>query len=480
LLAMPQKLLILHTNDIHSFFEQMPKVAAVIKQRRGKMPADHVLTIDCGDHMDRMRMETEGSSGAANIEIMNQTGYEAAVLGNNEGLTFPPEILSEVYTRHANFPVIGSNMYNLSDSKIPSWMEPYLIINKGNLRVGIIGVTINFDKFYQLLGWDVRDPIHITAELVKELRDKTDVIIVISHLGLTYDQRMAEQIEGIDCILGGHTHHLLEKPIQIGNTYICGAGKFGQYVGEIELHYDHAKQSVTDVKGRCIEVSSYPGDEEIEAIIAKYQHECKAKLSSVSAVLEQPLEIAWNKESSLGNLLAAGIRKWTDAEIGIVNAGQIMQSLERGEISMGRILEICPPPINPCRMRLTGAAILRALEESLLDDFINLPIRGFGFRGKVLGCLCVDGMYVEYNASLGSYEKITGVWINGETLERNRSYLVGSIDMFTFGAGYMSLKEGSEIKYYLPEFIRDVLRHQLLNKEEIHRSRDIRWREIME
>lgn len=470
-----EKLIILYTNDLHSFFEQMPKISTAMKQLRQQHEPEEVLMIDCGDHMDRMRMETEGSDGIANIEIMNQTGYEAAVFGNNEGLTFTPSILSEIYSQHAEFTLIGSNFYDAARGEIPSWMVPYHIIKKGNLRVGVIGVTINFTRFYELLGWDVRDPLEVTKKLVSELREQVDILIVMSHLGLSKDRQMAEEIEGIDCIFGGHTHHLLEKPIQIGDTFICCAGKFGEYVGELELHYDSTQQLIIHAAGRCINVSPFPNDPEIDLIISKFQRISEQKLSKVCVLLEEPLSIDWNRESPLGNLLAAGIRKQTDADIGVVNAGQILQGLSKGEITLKRLLEICPSPINPCRMSLSGKWIREALEESLLSEFIQLPIRGFGFRGKVLGTLCVDGLDIEYNPAHQSYEKITGIWVNGMPLESDREYIVGTIDMFTFGIGYTTFTEGKEIKYYLPEFIRDVLHKQLLDRPAINSSREMHW-----
>lgn len=470
-----QKLIILYTNDLHSFFEQMPKVGTVMKQLRHQHKPEEVLMIDCGDHMDRMRMETEGSEGIANIEIMNQTGYEAAVLGNNEGLTFTPSVLSKIYRQYAKFTLIGSNFYDSVHEEIPSWMVPYHIINKGDLRVGIIGVTVNFTRFYELLGWDVRDPLEVTRKLVSELREQVDILMVMSHLGLSKDQQMAQEIEGIDCIFGGHTHHLLEEPIQIGDTYICCAGKFGQYVGELELHYDFNQKRIAHAAGRCIDVSSFSNDPEIDLIIAKYQQISKQKLSAVCVALEHPLIVEWDQESPLGNLLAAGIRKQTDAEIGMVNAGQILQGLDKGEITLERLLEICPSPINPCSMRLSGKDIRQALEESLLTEFIQLPIRGFGFRGKVLGTLCVDGLHIEYNPANESYEKITGIWVNGVPLESDQDYTVGTIDMFTFGIGYTSFTEGKDIKYFLPEFIRDVLHKQLLDMSAITNSKEKCW-----
>ncbi len=473
--SMVQKLMIYHTNDIHSFFEQMPKLASALDALRGRHSPDHVLTIDCGDHMDRMRMETEGSDGEVNIEVMNATGYDVAILGNNEGLTVTKPVLSRLYRDRPTFAVIGSNMFDFEEGTIPDWMLPYLVMNKAGLRIGMIGVTAAFTDFYELLGWDVRDPFQTVSSLVKQLRADTDMIIVLSHLGINYDKRLADEIEGIDLILGGHTHHLLEHPLRIKDTYLCATGKFGRYLGEVEVDFDLSAHRVAWVEGRCIDVAGYPDSPEIAGRIERYREQCRVKLGRAVAHLDAPLFNEWRRESALGNLLAAGIRKWTESEIGLVNAGQILRGLPAGPVTWSTLLDICPSPINPCRLRLTGADLRTALEEALLDEFIELPIRGFGFRGEILGTLCLDGVRVEFDNARPNYEKITRVQVNGKELERDREYRVGTIDMFTFGIGYLSIHKGRDIRYYLPEFIRDVLRKQLTDAEEIGRSREPRW-----
>lgn len=472
-----QKLVVLHTNDLHSFFEQMPKVASALKALRQHYLDEEVLVIDCGDHMDRARVETEGTAGMANIMIMNETGYDFAVLGNNEGLTFTPEVLSQLYGEHARFKLLGSNVYDAKERYIPSWMSPYSIVRKGELRVAVIGVTINFTQFYQLLGWDIRDPLQVTEALVAKLRPQADIIIVLSHLGLGKDKEMAEQITGIDCIFGAHTHHLLAEPLRIGSTYICAAGKFGQHVGECEMVYDLKRRRMLHVTGRCIKVEDYDDDPAVQSLVEQSKTQGEERLSQVVITLDEPLTMASYDESPLGNLLAAGLRQWTDADIGIVNSGQLMHGFEAGQITAQALLTACPSPINPCRMRLKGKYIRIACEESLLSEYVQLPIRGFGFRGNVLGKLCFDGMSVIYDDTLNPYAKITQILINDQPLDPERYYTVGTIDMFTFGIGYTSFTKGRDVEFYLPEFLRDILRHQLANKDEVKRCRKLRWRD---
>ncbi|KRF21345.1 bifunctional metallophosphatase/5'-nucleotidase [Paenibacillus sp. Soil787] len=466
-----QRLVILHTNDIHSHFEQMPKISAYFDRVRRLWPADQVLTLDIGDHMDRMRPETEGTNASANLEIMNATGYEAMVMGNNEGLTFTPELLRTVVKEHAKFPIIGSNIVEVATNKTPDWMLSTLTIEKSGLAIGIIGVTAAYQAYYELLGWHVTDPIEAVKTYAKLLRPKVDIIIVMSHLGLRSDQRMAEELEGIDVILGGHTHHVLEEPLLLSGTYICAAGKFGQYAGHIELAYDPAQRRIVEMQGRVVPMTdASEEDSSVTTLLEHYRIASAAALDAEVAQLREPLRLDWYGESPLGNLLAAGIRRWTSAEIGLVNSGQLLQGLKEGRLTRGRLLEICPGPINPCRLLLSGADLLQALEESLLDEFMEKPIRGFGFRGEVLGVLCVDGLIVMTDSTRAPYERIIAVNVGDEPLDPSRDYVVGTIDMFTFGSGYLSLSRGKQVTYMLPEFIRDVLASELQDEEAIQSS----------
>lgn len=86
----------------------------------------------------------------------------------------------------------------------------------------------------------------------------------------------------------------------------------------------------------------------------------------------------------------------------------------------------------------------------------SFSFRGFGFRGKVLGALCLDGVTVETSAH-GAGRRVERIYAGGEPLDDERWYRVGTIDMFTFRIGYESLARGERVAYRLPEFLRDLL-----------------------
>lgn len=468
------KLTILHTNDIHSHFEMMSANAAVISRERKAAGEEAVLVLDIGDHMDRAAVETEGTMGQANVDVINLTGYDAITIGNNEGLTVPLEALETAYTGLL-CPVICSNIVEITRGKPPDWMKEHIILERNGIKVGITGATAAFDGFYKLLGWNAKDPESSIAEQVQILRDQVDVVIVMSHLGIVADKAIADRVSGIDIILGGHTHHLLEEPLFIKGTAICGAGKFGHYVGKVELERSVPNGRFIVTSGCCIPVECTELDTEVESAVLLHREQAEERLREAVAVTNRRLEVDYEKESSFANLLAQAVRHHTDTDISIVNAGQLLGHLPAGQISVGMIHALCPSPINPCIVNLRGSDILQALEESLIPDFYRKKITGYGFRGKVLGVLAVDGLEILYSESGPCYHKINQVSIQGVPIEKDREYAVGTLDMFTFKIGYETLARGQNILYMLPEFIRDLLRQELSRPGALEESFFPRW-----
>ncbi|NIK76911.1 2',3'-cyclic-nucleotide 2'-phosphodiesterase (5'-nucleotidase family) [Paenibacillus castaneae] len=468
------KVVLIHTNDIHSRLEHAAQIASFIAEERRTFGSDSVLAVDCGDHMDRMRVETEGSNGVVNVELLNDAGYEAITIGNNEGLTYSFDQLAEAYVNRAQFAIVCANMKASDTGEPPEWMIPSTIIDKNGLSIGLIGVTAAFTDFYTLLGWKSTDPFEAIKEQVERIRSKTDVIVVMSHLGITADRLMAEKLEGIDLILGAHTHHLLEVPLIIGGTTICAAGKFGEYVGRVEIGMDPVSARPV-FRAACVPTAAMPEQQGAAAIIRGFREASQQRLSRVIARLSAPLPASVERESPLGNLLAAGLRRWTDAEIGIVNAGQLLGGLAQGDVTAGELHALCPSPINPCRMSIAGKHIRAALEQALLPEFIHKPLKGYGFRGEVLGTLAVDGLSIAYDSSRPDGSKLVSVTVNGDPLADERIYTLGTIDMFSFKAGYETLARMEQLKYYLPEFIRDVIADQLQNSTALRECRKIHW-----
>lgn len=470
-----EKVHILHTNDIHSHFGQMPFIAGGIRQLQHECleKGEQSVVVDLGDHADRMSSITEGTLGSANVEIMNLSGYRYAAIGNNEGLTFPKDRLLSYYD-NARFTVLCSNMLDADTQQYPPFMKPYIIDDIGSLKVCWISITANY-PVYNLLGWEVLDPNRQIGKIVTKIRKQVDLVIILSHTGYKNDILLAKEVSGIDLIIGSHTHDLLESGVEVNNTFIIQAGKFGQYLGQTTIEFDPDTKQMIKITGKCHDVSLFPKASDIESLIMEKQKLADQVLGPSIVSLEHEFPVDWFSESPLGNLLAEGIRDWVGAELAMVNAGQLLFSLPKGPVTRKDLHALCPHPINPCKLDIKGIHIQAILEEALTEKSIHRQVRGLGFRGKVMGWMCVDGLTVTYDKAREEGNRIIQILVNDDLLEPDQIYRVGTIDMFTFGWIFPRFREAEKIQYFLPEFIRDVLSKELKNKEAWRRSNKIRW-----
>jgi 5'-nucleotidase len=257
------KLVILHTNDTHSQLE--PTDANAVKnadmggyaRRMGvinkiRQQEKHVLLVDAGDF-------SQGTpyynyfKGRVEVEGYNMMGYDAITLGNHEfdnGMDALSTILSL-----ADFPVVVSN-YDVSNSSISALVKPYIVLKKGNIRIGVMGLGVNpagliMESNYK--GVAYKDPVKTAQDISSILknREKCDVIVCLSHLGSdststnVNDFDIARQTEYINVIIGGHSHTLLEN-VKIANAkgkdvLIAQMGKSGLYLGRIDLRLKKSK-----------------------------------------------------------------------------------------------------------------------------------------------------------------------------------------------------------------------------------------------
>lgn len=467
---------IIHTNDIHSHFPEMARIATGIKSLTAMAEEKGIysVTVDLGDHMDRMYEKTEATWGQANIDLLNAMGYRWVTVGNNEGLTFPREKLDVLYER-ARFQVICANLVDSTTGNLPPYFKPYDIENYADgLRVAWIGLTAPYHRFYCLLGLTPINPIEKAQEIVEEIQDQADIVVLLSHLGYNADLDLANKVNGIDLILGSHTHTLLPQGKRVNNTLICQTGKFGDYIGKVEIMYNQAKK-IEEVSATCIPSMDFPPDVEIFTLLQKQNKDSEEILDVEVVHLGQEIPVSWNEESPLGNVLAHGLKSWVGADLGIVNSGTLLFSLPPGPITRKDLLQLCPHPINPCKMGLSGEQLKNIFEEALYREVINRELRGFGFRGKVIGWLNVAGAQIQYDPVYPEGNRIREIWIGDELLNENRNYTIGTIDMFTFGVVFPTFKQGKNIRFYFPEFLRDVLQKELVNEKTLKESHLQHW-----
>ncbi|WP_396021841.1 bifunctional metallophosphatase/5'-nucleotidase [Bacillus cereus group sp. BfR-BA-01492] len=459
-----------HTNDIHSHFENWPQISRFVleEKKRRQEAGESVFTLDIGDHVDRFHSITEATNGRGNTQLLNEALYDYVTIGNNEGITLAKEHLDDLYD-DAEFEVLVANLFEKEGVR-PNWAQPYkLHTTTDGITIAFIGLTVAYPEFYNMLGWHIEEPmIHLEA-ILDEVKDKAHITVVLSHLGKHADEYMANNYD-IDVILGAHTHHLFERGMLVNGTLLCCCEKWGHYVGHVQLTVDKETKRLLKKDGRAIKTERLSAYSKPLSTIELLQAECTHIMEEPVVQLKESLPIDWFKETAFSHMLANALRKWCGAEIGMVNAGVLLEGLEAGIVTRGDIHRICPHPINPCALRVPGKTLKEVILKARRPNMEQLEVKGFGFRGKVMGKMVYDGLEVIFDTVPGNKILIEDILINGESIELDRIYTVGTIDMYTFGYLYPELSTISHKQYYMPELLRDVLANMLITSTSFNQT----------
>ncbi len=453
-----EKIRILHTNDLHSHFENWPKIRRFIQERQKALAGESVITIDLGDFSDRWHPLTEASDGQANIALMNQVHYDAVTIGNNEGIGNAKAILNQLYNE-ANFDIVLANLFDKQTLQLPDWASSYKIItSQQGTKVGLIGVTAPFPLTYTPNGWDIRQWMDILPELVQQLRQQVDVIVLLSHLGITDDYLIAEELPEIDVVLGSHTHHLFTSGERVNNTQLAAAGKFGYYVGEVtlSLNDDHHILKTTAQTFSTAEMLELPEDN--EEIFHYMEQGQKLLAANKVAWLPQALTLNPYDDYSLVREALIAVRKRGDTEVALLNTGLFLGELPEGLVNQEQLHTILPHPMRLIRVTLLGRDIVRMVLEIEKNRMFlrNYPIVGMGFRGKIFGEIIYDGL--TYDAA-----NHTVLW-QGKPLESEKNYAFTTVDHLMFVPFIPTIEIAGQHEFLFPEFIRTVLAEHLAQK----------------
>lgn len=439
---------IFHTNDIHSHFEYWQRMHTFIKSQRVEYAkkGEPSFLFDIGDHLDRSYIFTEATLGKGNVKLLNEAQYDVVTIGNNEGITLSFEELYSLYD-DANFDVVVANIEPLIGKK-PNWLKPYTILQtKYGTKIGVIGATALFDVFYRELNWHVTEPRKVLIQLANQLKEEVDIIVCLSHLGITEDELLANECPNIDVIFGSHTHHLFEMGKIVNNVLLTGCGKFGVYTGHLTLQFDHTMGRLIKKEESVIENANLPEIEGEATFLAKLADEGKQLLQTPIFQTIKSYNKEWFHRSQLSQLFADAVLDFTNADCTMFNAGILLEGLKKGLITNYDIHKILPHPINICVIELTGKELKEVYLQAQNDEWPLLELKGLGFRGSIFGKM------LTYDFSMNKNRELL---VKGEAVALDSTYKLATLDMFTFGYFFPNFKYAKK-KYYLPLFLRDIL-----------------------
>lgn len=255
-----KQLVILHTNDTHSTIEPVSMYSkvkeaagkagfvrrvAMVKEQRKQNPG--LLLFDSGDFSQGSTYYTM-FKGEVEIGLMNIMGYDAATIGNHE-FDFGLDNLALLALK-AKFPIVCSNC-DFDGTPCEGLIKKYIVIERDGIRIGVFGLTPKVEGLVMrenIEGVKYIDPIEASKEMVKTLREKEmcNVVVCLSHLGWGLgpeymdDQQLVAATNGIDIVLGGHSHTYMKEMEWVKNVEGEGVpvdqnGKHGAFIGRITL-----------------------------------------------------------------------------------------------------------------------------------------------------------------------------------------------------------------------------------------------------
>jgi len=393
------KLVVLHTNDVHGRAVADPVggylgYAAIAQYKKDLEAAgDSVLLLDAGDASQGTPL-VNLAYGKNAIHFLNAVGYHAMTPGNHEfdwGVDNLKQLAGE-----ANFPILAANIVDhLSGELVFAANKVFEMAN--GLKVGVFGLTTpeTFTKAHpdKVRGIDFLQGeklMEVAKAQVEELKAAgADVIVLLSHLGMDEESApnrsvdVAEQVPGIQLIIDGHSHTLLEKGMEVGESLIVSAGYHGTNLGVVTFEEDKftaklfnslKKSAVVEHDGAVYSVIlTAKLDPEIEALVTAADLAVKEELSTVFAKTEVRLNGDRDpgnrtEETNLGDFAADAIL-WAarqalgeQVQAAITNGGGIRASIEIGDISMNDMKTVFPFGNEVSVLELKGSELLEALE----------------------------------------------------------------------------------------------------------------------
>lgn len=482
--AIEKPLTLLYMSDTHKNIDLLPNLKTAIDSV--KKNTDEPLILHSGD----FGMGPEGLE--LQVEILNKLGVNLATTGNHEyysGVDKLSQILnkSEFKTIVTNLEVPKANpLSNLFDN---GKMVKSLVKEVNGKKYGFVGAvtqSLNKEGYEHLLkGVKATDVISALAKEVQELEKQgVDRIILVSHSGYNVDKKIAQQVPGIDVIVGGHSHiglrgikkdvNLFESPRNKEPVLVVHPGAYAEALGITHLVFNDkgilqvqpskkaskylivecynqlkelfSKKKIKDINttdNRLLEVANFAQDKEVSEIIKK-ELDTYTKIGTI----DKPIggDFINDRASEIGSLTADAVRKYTGAQIALVHSGSFRRGINKGPVYAEFIINhVCPYNGKVVKVELTGRELLSAL---------NTGAKTAGTLFKP-GLLQVSGlkyavdMKRHENARVIPEELMIKNGKNYEPVDLNKVYTVAYDDfVLNGGDGFEPLKDAKVSKRY--------------------------------
>lgn len=471
---------ILHSNDMHGDFLAeirggegnliggLALLSGYIHKVRSE--EENVIFVIAGDMVQGSVIDTE-YKGISTIEIMNYLAPDVVTLGNHEFDYGLPHLL--FLEKLANFPIVNANLYIKDHHK--RLMHSHHIVNKAGLDILFIGIIT--DKVIDSIKMDETISSFISLQEASEevgricnafKNDDIDLTVLLTHIGYESDRELAALLDpawGVDLIIGGHSHTILEKPDVVNGVLVAQAGVGTDQIGRFDIVVDDDTNSIVEYNWRVVPISSdlVEPDAGLEQYIESFKSVVDRKYNSIICKFSDKLTHARREvETPLGNLVADALAEGANADVVLMGSGAI-RLLELGPlVTLGNFSACFPYADSLTRFRVTGGQLKRMFSRWMRAD--NRTGEGECYQVNA-------GVRAVYDETAGA---LTSLTIKGQPVQDEGSYSVALQGYHVRGSSRFLDVEAEELARLAPPKVvatrmQDVLEEYLRVNQNVTR-----------
>ncbi len=409
---------------------------------RRAFPGEVVL-LDAGD--TSLGTPISGlTHGKPTAEIFDLLDYDAVALGNHE-FNWGKKALMKL-TEAFNTAVLCANLVNEDGSPPP--FAGFTVIERNGVKIAVIGLvtpeTSRRAPAQATAGWQFLEPAQAVRSVLPLLPHDCDLVVGLTHIGVSDDHKLARAVPELDLIVGGHSHTPLTEVEYSGETPIVQAGRYGEYLGVLELLVDTEKNSVKVVSYRLMRFDEEsPVLGKAQEIVNRYAAELEPALKRVVAHLPAPLlnrSIQGSYDTPMGCFIADALRRHTGAEVAFYNRGGARFELAAGPLTTATVHQWLPFDDPVTVVEASGAVLRLIVEQGTVGG--QGPLSPSGLVATVQ-----DG-------------KVKKILVDGRPLQNDKHYTIATTGFLAGGGdGMTNFTRALRLKVF--PFTREVILERL-------------------
>jgi len=430
----PVRITLLQVNDVYQFAPVdggarggIARVATLRKQVMADSP--HTLFLLAGDTLSPS-IESNTYKGAQMVEAWNAAGLDYATFGNHE-FDFGPDVLRQ-RMGESKFKWLAANVFDKTTGKLFADTPEFIVREFDGVKIGLFCILLPETLQTSRPGpnVDITDPCAAAARVIPKIHAAgAQVIIALTHLSMAEDKQLA-RCSGVDVIIGGHEHTLLES--LAGHAPIFKMTADARELGRIDLNINRTTGKLESIDWQVIPVTKDTADDASFAAINQKYGELLNSLEQVigrtDVLLEMKSEDVRTRETNMADFIADAYREATGADVVLVNGGSIRADTEiaPGILTRRNVLSIAPFNNKVVKVQVTGATLRKALEHGVASLGVETQPGRFPQ---------VSGVRFTYDASRKPGERVTSISVNGKPLDDRQLYSLAATNYVVKDAG---------------------------------------------